>query len=120
MKLAYELGYLPLALDQAGSFIHAQRLRMDEYFPRLSRNYKLVSARKPKANRPYDWTLSSVWAMSLQAIESQNPIARQILSIYALFENEHLDADLFRPLTDYAPLQISNEGKFSSKFSIAC
>jgi hypothetical protein len=99
----HELGYLPLAIDQAGSYIFAQQIELSAYLPRLTDNFKKVSSRKPKGNWPYGKTLFTTWELSLEAIEKQNPAAVKVLTLCAFLGPETITLDIFQPLTDYEP-----------------
>lgn len=101
--VVHQLGYLPLAVDQAGAYIHAQQIEIEQYLPRLFSNFKKVSSRKPKANWPYGKTLFTTWEMSLEAIQTRNPAAAKILVLCAFLGTESITLDMFRTLTDYEP-----------------
>jgi hypothetical protein len=100
-KVAEELGYLPLALDQAGAFIHAQQISADEYLPKFYANFKRVSSKTPKVGWQYDKALLNTWELSLDAISRINPVAPVVLTLCAFLGPEIVTTDMLGPMTDY-------------------
>lgn len=77
-SLAKELGYLPLALTQAGAYIRRQQIDVATY-------QRLFSAKKmdllSKHERGYPGTVATAWQLSFEKITQEDPNAVKLLHI---------------------------------------
>ena len=73
-KLAEELGFLPLALEQAAAFIIELRWSFDKYRERLR---KLLDRHREGATR-YPASVAKTWNITLERL---NPLARALLRL---------------------------------------
>ena len=64
--IVQELGYLPLALDQAGAFVRGSNLFEFLETSRTSRSRFLTD--EPDGNQPYARSIQSTWTMSLDRL----------------------------------------------------
>jgi hypothetical protein len=98
-KLAQELGHLPLALEQAASFVIQTRLSFDQY-----REY-FRDARPELLNRPaegatrYPVSVAKTWSLTLERV---SPAARALLRLAAWFAPEDIPRSIFK--AERAPL----------------
>ena len=106
-QLAEALGDLPLALEQALSYMDETRTSPMEYLALYHEHTsELFSLGQPAS---YQQTLSSTWSVSLERLRSQAPAARELLNLCAFLSSEDIPrllisdhADLFpQPLRDY-------------------
>src|SRR5512140_38759 len=94
------LGYFPLAIVQAGSFIAARQQRENpvaEYIDLfLSHSKMMLSHRNAKAAWDYrDDTTLTTWEISYLAVHEQMPRATQILHICAFLNRDSISEELF-------------------------
>ena len=95
--IANDLGYLPLALDQAGAFIAKTRISFEAY--RRSIN---TEARQPLTQKParvlwtYHDTVFTTWNRSLDHIRKENEASWQLLVLCSHLALEDVSFDLLR------------------------
>jgi len=65
-----ELGYLPLAIEQAGAYIWAQGSALDQYLIKYKTNFQSVTESRPEGLEGYA-TVYTTWQISLQAIKAK-------------------------------------------------
>jgi hypothetical protein len=87
-KLAEELGFLPLALEQAVAFIIELRWSFDKYRERLR---KLLDRHREGATR-YPASVGKTWNITL---ESLTPLARALLRLAAWFGPDDIPRGIF-------------------------
>ncbi|MFD5159608.1 FxSxx-COOH system tetratricopeptide repeat protein [Streptomyces hawaiiensis] len=98
LALASELGYLPLALEQAGAYLNQNpTVSIDAYRKRLG-------AKLDKAADGIDAerTIARVWSHTLEALNSSNPLAVEILHILAWLAPENIPSRLIEILENDA------------------
>jgi tetratricopeptide (TPR) repeat protein len=79
--VAAELGFLPLALDQAAAYIVAQRVSLDAYLGSLRRNPARMHAAGTSAQR----TIARLWDLHVAAVRDRNPAAARLLGVIACY-----------------------------------
>jgi TIR domain/NB-ARC domain len=87
-KLAEELGFLPLALEQAAAFIIELRWSFDKYRERLR---KLLDRHREGATR-YPASVAKTWNITLERL---NPLARALLRFAAWFGSDAMPRGIF-------------------------
>ncbi len=98
-QLANELGYLPLALEQAGAFITAKKARFQDYLTSYRRKRsKLLEESKPIAG-DYHASVATTWAMNFKEVEDISEAASDLLRLSAFLS------------PDSIPLELLTEGK---------
>ena len=80
-QIAAELGFLPLALDQAAAYIVQQRISPAAYLASLRRNPARMHAVGTGAQR----TIARLWDLHITAIRGRNPAAARLLGVIALY-----------------------------------
>ncbi|MFD8571369.1 tetratricopeptide repeat protein [Streptomyces sp. NPDC059639] len=91
--LAAELGYLPLALEQAGAYLHETGTSLSDYRKLLGR----VIDRAPGGIDP-ERTIARVWEHTLLAVERRNQQAVAMLSAMAWLAPDDIPRSLLAPL----------------------
>jgi Tfp pilus assembly protein PilF len=82
VSIAAELGYLPLALDQAAAYVIQARITPATYLARLRQHPATMYA----AGRNHEQrTISRVWDITLDAIQARHPPAVKLLRILACY-----------------------------------
>ncbi|MGH3193060.1 MAG: tetratricopeptide repeat protein, partial [Streptosporangiaceae bacterium] len=110
-QLAGELGYLPLALEQAAAYIQYTAITPAAYLDRLRRYpaRMFAASAAPDAAEESDRqrTIARVWQLSLEAIERDQSAPGQILRALAWFGPDPIPRDLAYQLHD-DPLTIDD------------
>ena len=87
-SLPQELGFLPLALEQAAAFIIELRWSFDKYRERLR---KLLDRHREGATR-YPASVAKTWNITLERL---NPLARALLRFAAWFGPDAIPRGIF-------------------------
>jgi len=92
--LAKELGYLPLALMQAGAYMKQTNTSFAKY---LLMFYKERPAlwKEEKAPGNYPYTVATTFKISMDKIQQETPDALELLSLAAYVAPDHIPKSLF-------------------------
>lgn len=90
------LGCLPLAIDQAGAYLHTTRVRLSNYLPLLQpeRIRDTLSYRPPAAVWEYSESVFSTWELSFSEIRSSREESAELLSLCSFYSNVDIDPDM--------------------------
>ncbi|WP_329614237.1 tetratricopeptide repeat protein [Streptomyces brevispora] len=91
--LAAELGYLPLALEQAGAYLHQTGKEIASYRRALPR----MLSKHSEGTDP-ERTVARVWNQSLKAIRERDPLAVTLLNAAAWLAPDNIPRTLLTPL----------------------
>jgi tetratricopeptide (TPR) repeat protein len=95
-ELVKELGYLPLAIEQAGAYILTHQTLFKEYLE----SYKTYSLRLLGKTTPvsedYKKTVNTTWALNFSQLEEQHPESAIALTLSAFFSPDNIPLDLLR------------------------
>jgi tetratricopeptide (TPR) repeat protein len=92
-QLSKELGYLPLALEQAAAYIIAMTARFQDYLASFQRRrLSLLNKAQPKMGE-YPESVSSTWSLNFQEVE-QIPVAADILRVSAFLSPDAIPLEL--------------------------
>lgn len=92
-SLVAELGYLPLAVEQAAAYIHQNALSSERYLD-LLRNYPSRMFATPAGGGENERTVARVWSLTLERIAESSRLAVRILGLMAWFAPENIPRDL--------------------------
>jgi tetratricopeptide (TPR) repeat protein len=91
--LAADLGYLPLALEQAAAYLAAKAARFQDYLASFQRQrLSLLNKAQPRTGE-YPASVASTWALNFQEVE-QNPVAADVLRVSAFLSSEAIPLEL--------------------------
>ncbi len=94
IKLADELGYLPLALEQAGAYILAKKARFQDFLAGYGKQrLKLLQESRPVAGE-YPQSVVTTWAMNFKEVESASEAAADVLTLSAFLRPDHIPFEL--------------------------
>jgi len=103
-RLAAELGYLPLALEQAAAYIEYTAITPAAYLDRLRRYPARMFAASADSDAAGESdrqrTVARIWQLSLQAIADEQPLAGEALRTLAWFSPDPIPRDLAYQLHD--------------------
>lgn len=90
MELTRKLGYMPLALVQAGAYIAARGMSFKDYLDIYDEHFKKVFAKlPPTAVWQYGpRSVLTTWEISFEVIRESNEEATELLSVCSLLANE--------------------------------
>ena len=94
VRLAEELGDLPLALEQAGALQVESGMSVDEYLELLAEESSKVLAENPPADYPVG--VAAAWSLSMARLKEQTPAAFELLRRLAYFGPEPIERDIFK------------------------
>lgn len=98
-QLAELLGDLPLALEQAASWINATAMPVEEYADLLEKRIGAAMAEGTSAS--YEASVATVFGLAFDRLAEQNPPALQVLQLCAFFGAEPISLRLL-PMGRYA------------------
>jgi tetratricopeptide (TPR) repeat protein len=110
-NLAAELGCLPLALEQAAAYIEHTQITRAAYLDRLRRypaRMFVASGLSDAGESGRQRTIARVWQLSLEAIESEHPLAGEILRTLAWFSPDPIPRDLVYRIHEEDPLTVDD------------
>jgi tetratricopeptide (TPR) repeat protein len=114
-QLCLELGYLTLAVAQAGAFIFNTGMRVKEYLT-LFRTTRLAPFEETDANTstiaklaglPDDRNVATTYHLNIERLEITNPAARDLLNLIAFFAPEPFRLELLKGATDKLPERLA-------------
>ena len=92
--LAAELGYLPLALEQAGAYIQEQQARFQTYLASYrKRHLSLLEQSSPVAS-DYPASVATTWSLNVQQVEAASAAAADVLRASAFFSPDDIPYEL--------------------------
>jgi hypothetical protein len=100
-RLVQELGYLPLALEQAAAYIDRTHMSPGQYLDLLVDRADEVYRRGTVAG--HEATIATLWDLTLDRIAPTAPAAVQLLEICAFLAPEPTPLDLFTDQPDLLP-----------------
>jgi tetratricopeptide (TPR) repeat protein len=110
-RLAAELGCLPLALEQAAAYIEHTQITPAGYLDRLRRypaRMFAASGLSDAGESGRQRTIARVWQLSLEAIESEQPLAGEILRTLAWFSPDPIPRDLVYRVHEDDPITVDD------------
>ncbi|MEA5449603.1 tetratricopeptide repeat protein [Leptolyngbya sp. CCNP1308] len=93
--LAAELGYLPLALEQAAAYIVTNRVSFTDYLNSYRKQrLKRLEKAKPKLGH-YPDSVATTWALNLKEVQKAAPAAAALLNYCAFLHPDAIPFNLF-------------------------
>lgn len=113
IDIVKELGFLPLAIDQANSYIHSRRLLLEDFLPTYSNRKEMVLRHTPKVweykrqGKEIDnisTNAFTTWELSLTLLleEPHGEDIAHLLTLCAFYDNQSLHSDLFSAYVESA------------------
>jgi len=95
--IAQKLGYLPLALDQAGAYIHVQGYPFIRYLKEFEKNIHIryFLGGEWKVGK-HNKSISASWELSFEAIQKQNPKSAELLLVCGFLDNNEISEELLQ------------------------
>ena len=88
-----KVGALPLALDQAGSYVSTMQIPFSKYLLRFESAFVTVTIKRPPTAvwQYRDDTVFTTWEMSFNAL---GPAAQELLLLFGFLDNESIPEEL--------------------------
>ncbi len=100
-ELAEELGYLPLALEQAGAYVDIHEVSFADYLAAYrKRRLKLLDKEAPQFG-DYPATVATTWNLSFKPLEKTAPVAAEVLRACAFYAPFDIPAEIFSQGGEY-------------------
>ena len=88
-----ELGYLPLAIEQAAAFIREGSLGYASFLE-IYRNYaKDLHGWVPEGNRNYSYSIATTWSMTFQILQKNTPSAAEMLTLLSFLNPDGISIE---------------------------
>ena len=96
-RLVRLLGCLPLAIEQAASFIRTSGMSIQKYISLYEANQpKLLNETLPKSLRVYyQHTVATTWKVSFAQLEELDPLACEMLRLTIFLDGTNIQKDVF-------------------------
>jgi tetratricopeptide (TPR) repeat protein len=105
-ELAEELGYLPLALNQAAAYVDATGADFASYLKLFRTQQK--ERLKDKRNLARDErTIDGTWELSIKKVETLSPTAAQLMNLCAFLAPDDIPRDILQTGKEFLPEPLS-------------
>ncbi|RPB18410.1 hypothetical protein L211DRAFT_80465 [Terfezia boudieri ATCC MYA-4762] len=116
--IAEELGYLPLALDQAGVYIHMAQYSLGQYQEDCRNNASYLLSKGWKWGKQ-DRSVFATWEISFNTIQQKSPKAAKLLSICGFLNNEDISEELLKRGMNLEPHDLKDVIRTLLSYSLA-
>jgi tetratricopeptide (TPR) repeat protein len=94
-NIVKELGFLPLAIDQAACFIRETKRKIEDFLPLYRQNRSNRAKLQkwvPEGNRTYQYSVATTWQVSFNHIKSNSryPLAARLLQLFAFLNPDSI------------------------------
>ncbi len=90
-KLAGELDYLPLALEQASAYIVALKITFKDYLDQYATlGTKIFKDSRARARTSYNQSVHNTWQMNLEQIKKESPASADLLDLTAFLHPDSI------------------------------
>ncbi len=94
--LALELGYLPLAMEQAGAYILAQEASFQDYLTSYRKHHVKLLERQGPVTGGYDLSVAKTWDLNFREVEKTSEAAADLLRVSAFLAPDNIPLELIR------------------------
>ncbi|MCH7878805.1 MAG: tetratricopeptide repeat protein [candidate division Zixibacteria bacterium] len=117
-KLAETLGYLPLALEQAGAYIKNRGLDYERYLEHYqTKHTELLD--KGEVSTEYPRSVATTWSVSIESTREISEVAPDLLRLLAFFAPDDIPLDIIREQKDLLPEKLKIAAEDSLKLDDA-
>jgi tetratricopeptide (TPR) repeat protein len=106
-EIVKELGYLPLAIDQAAAYIRTSQ-NIFEYRKIYEKQRMDVLRYRPPGNYDYTHTVATTWRISLDRLKTEFPGAVDLIRLFAFMNPDEVLVDFIRGGIDALPPNLQN------------
>ncbi|HUV37094.1 MAG TPA: FxSxx-COOH system tetratricopeptide repeat protein, partial [Patescibacteria group bacterium] len=106
-KLAEKLGYLPLALEQAGAYIESHSESYAGYLNLFLEEHKNLWKEESGAG-DYEKTVATTWTLSMDSIRENSPEAYDLMKLCSYLAPDDISWSLFQGGKEFLPDTLSS------------
>jgi tetratricopeptide (TPR) repeat protein len=96
MRIVGDLGYLPLAIEQAAAYIREASKDLLGFRLTYLESRRDLHRRIPHGNWAYSSSVATTWSLSFDVIEKKNPSAAKLLQLFAFLNPDLISIDFLR------------------------
>lgn len=104
-RIVEELGYLPLAIEQAASYIRISQ-NVNEYLTTYKKQRQELLNWRPSGNDPYAFTVAATLKLSLNSLQSSNPQVFALVQYLAFMNPDEILVEFLKDGIDVLPSNI--------------
>jgi hypothetical protein len=104
-RIVEELGCLPLAVEQAATYIRLSQ-NIFEYLNAYRQNRKALLSERLEGNYPYKDSVATTWKMSFQQLKTTNPNSTKILEVLAFLNPDEILVDFLKAGSSLLPNEL--------------
>ncbi|KAF8455044.1 hypothetical protein BDZ91DRAFT_746932 [Kalaharituber pfeilii] len=93
--IVHKLGYLPLAIEQVGAYIHVRQYSFSRYLGEYNANITHLLSKKWKVGKQHR-SVFAAWDLSFNAIQNQNHKAAELLLLCGFLDNNDICEELLQ------------------------
>jgi tetratricopeptide (TPR) repeat protein len=101
-ELAEELGWLPLAIEQAAAYIDEHGSLISEYLELFRKHRKKVLSRA-QPSLDYPDSVATTWELSFTKVREQSPAGADLLNLCAFLAPDNIPLEIIRDGKDLLP-----------------
>ncbi|MBI1730923.1 toll/interleukin-1 receptor domain-containing protein [Candidatus Acetothermia bacterium] len=117
IDLAKELGYLPLALEQAGAYIEETGIPISNYLDQFQNDQRiLLEQDNPPSG--YEATIATTWNLSLERIAKESPTSIDLIKICSFLAPDNIPLSLFKDGHEFFQNNLKEIAKDPHKFDL--
>ena len=94
-KLVHELGYLPLALEQAGAYIYANNSSFKDYLVSYNKRGLKLLEKSPIEKNKYPESISTTWLMNFEEVKKKSEVSADVLFASTFLNPHEIPAEIF-------------------------
>ncbi|KAL8701981.1 MAG: hypothetical protein Q9201_004627 [Fulgogasparrea decipioides] len=94
-KLVQRLGYLPLALVQAGKYMRETKTSCSKYLDLYETSWSQLLAETPRLRDYENGSIQTTWMISYDRIRDSDPTAAKLLQLWAYLDRQDIWYELF-------------------------
>lgn len=95
-ELAERLGYLPLALEQAASYINQTKMPFDVYIEDIKKQESILSKLGMPEMGDYRKSVATTWILGFKKVKKESKAAADLLKFSAFLSPDEIQLDLLR------------------------
>ncbi len=94
-KLVHELGYLPLALEQAGAYIYANNSSFKDYLVSYNKRGLKLLEKSPINTNKYPESIAATWLMNFEKVTKNSKVSADFVYVSAFLNPNEIPSDIF-------------------------
>ncbi|NMA18739.1 MAG: tetratricopeptide repeat protein [Clostridiaceae bacterium] len=117
IKLAKELGYLPLAQDQAVAYMLETNKSYQDYIDLFKQNRLEIFGEVEYESISYGQTVATTWDISLNKIGNEG--AKQLIQLFSFLAPDHIHKGIFLQSSEHLPEPLASDARDELKLNNA-